>query len=294
MLVETLLRSLPDDKRAVLAEAVDALRAVRGMAAVALGGSYARGTQHPGSDIDLGLYYIEHDPFAIADIRRVAERIAVQPPVVTEFYEWGPWVNGGAWIPTRAGKVDFLYRNVNHVQRVIADAQQGRVELHFAQQPPFGFYSVIYLAETHVAVPLHDPEDLLGALKKTVVSYPSALKQTILREYLWGVEFTLLFARDFAARHEVYNVAGCLTRALSYLTQVLFALNETYFISDKGAIATVAAFPIAPPRYAERVEEVLAHPGSTTQELSRTVALLESLFRDAVKCAPDYQPKYVV
>ena len=47
------------------------------------------------------------------------------PPVVTDFYEWGPWVNGGAWIHTTMGKVDFLYRNLEQGERTIQDAWQG-------------------------------------------------------------------------------------------------------------------------------------------------------------------------
>lgn len=187
---------LPDDKRAVANELLDGLCAVRGVRVIALGGSYARGTDHAGSDVDLGLYYAEHEPFAIEDIRGVAKQSATSRPVVTDFYEWGPWVNGGAWIPTRAGKVDLLYRNLDQLRRVIADAVRGKMELHFAQQPPFGFYSVIYLAETQAARPLYDPHNVLGALQRDVATYPLALKHTIIREYLWGVEFTLLFARD--------------------------------------------------------------------------------------------------
>jgi len=159
-----LLDEIPQDKRALLDDLIVALRDIPGVVAVALGGSYARGTQHAGSDVDLGLYYVEAEPFAIAAVRRVAERIAIRPPVVTDFYEWGPWVNGGAWIPTRAGKIDVLYRNVDQVQRVIDDARHGKIELHYNQQPPFGFHSVVYLAETDVTVPLHDPQDILGAL----------------------------------------------------------------------------------------------------------------------------------
>ena len=51
--------AMPPEKRAVLVEAVERLRWVDGVAAVVLGGSYARGTQHPQSDIDIGIYYRE-------------------------------------------------------------------------------------------------------------------------------------------------------------------------------------------------------------------------------------------
>ena len=289
------IEHVPAPARALIEGLTGALREIPGVAAVALGGSYARGTQHAGSDVDLGLYYAEAAPFSVAAIRRVADHVAVRPPVVTDFYEWGPWVNGGAWIPTRIGKVDFLYRNVDQVRRVIEDARHGKIELHYGQQPPFGFHSVIYLGETEVTVPLHDPQGILLALKRSVSPYPPALQHTIIREYLWAVEFTLLFGRDAAARADVYSTAGCLTRAFSYLTQVMFALNERYFISDKGALQAIAAFPVTVPAYADRVTRVLARPGATAAELSATVADLEALFRDVVALAGDrYRPKYVL
>jgi len=52
--------------------------------------------ERPGSDIDLGLFYSEPAPFSIQHIRKVAEDINdFVGPVVTNSYEWGPWVNGG-------------------------------------------------------------------------------------------------------------------------------------------------------------------------------------------------------
>ena len=50
------------------------LSQVRGVEAIVLGGSYARGTAHERSDMDIGLYYFEREPFAVADVRRVAAR----------------------------------------------------------------------------------------------------------------------------------------------------------------------------------------------------------------------------
>lgn len=70
----------------LVAGIVGKLGKVRGLAAVALGGSHARGTQRPGSDIDLGLYYREDSPFSIQDIQNVAEEIHDVPdPIVTDF-----------------------------------------------------------------------------------------------------------------------------------------------------------------------------------------------------------------
>jgi predicted nucleotidyltransferase len=288
--------ALPTEKRALLRQILDELRSVQGLTAVVLGGSYARGTQHPDSDMDIGLYYAEDAPFAIDDIRQIAQKISTdEPPTVTAFYEWGAWVNGGAWIHTAAGKVDFLYRNVDHVRRVIQDAQAGQVQFDFFQQPPYGFHSVIYLAETAACLALHDPQHVITALKQSVAVYPAALKQTIIRDSLWGADFTLSHAQTFARQADVYNTVGCLTRTLSYLTQVLFALNETYFMSDKKAIPIIESFAIKPPDYGARVSRILAGPGDTSAALSSAVHALRQLFDEVSRNAQTgYTPKYTL
>jgi predicted nucleotidyltransferase len=73
------------------------LGAICGVKAVVLGGSHARGLAHTGSDIDLGVFYSESDPFSIQCIRELAGELNdTAAPIVCGFYEWGPWVNGGA------------------------------------------------------------------------------------------------------------------------------------------------------------------------------------------------------
>ena len=112
---------VPADNMRLLDEIVAALRAVPNVVAVVLGGSYASGLANANSDLDIGLYYPESAPFAISQVRSIAERCSTTDslPVVTGLYEWGPWVNGGAWINTSVSKVDFLYRNLDQVQAVI-------------------------------------------------------------------------------------------------------------------------------------------------------------------------------
>jgi hypothetical protein len=159
------LSSVPEIKRIPLKELVSDLARVPGIAAIVLGGSYAAGTQREGSDMDIGLYYLAEAPFEIAEIKKIAEHIAVHPATVTGFYEWGQWVNGGAWIQTMAGKVDFLYRNINQIEHAIDNALLGIVEHDYAQQPTHGFFSIIYLAETDVCIPLYDPLQHIARLK---------------------------------------------------------------------------------------------------------------------------------
>jgi len=158
--------------------------------------------------------------------------------VVTTFFEWGSWVNGGAWLTVGGQRVDFIYRSLEHLERVIADAEAGRYELDYAQHPPFGFFSATYLGEIATCIPLFDPEAWLDMLKRRVAHYPEALRRAVIQHYLWAAEFGLAaFAHKFASGADAYGTASCLTRAVNQLVLVLFALNRKYIINDKRALA---------------------------------------------------------
>jgi hypothetical protein len=287
------LQSLPESKRQLLDQLVAQLSAVKGMASIVLGGSYASGSHTPHSDLDIGLYYFESSPFSINEVRCIAEAASASGAVtVTDYYGWGAWVNGGAWIHTPQGKVDFIYRNVEQVRRTIADAHQGIYHHDYDQQPAHGFYSVIYLAETRICIPLFDPQGLIADLKRSVEIYPPRLKEKIIADSLWAAEFTFIQARGFAAQGDVYNTAACLTRASASLTQALFALNEKYFLRDKNVMNEIADFSIFPPGYVDQVNSILACPGGTSLELEKSVGELEVIWRSVVSLAGNYRPQF--
>ena len=286
--------NLPEQKHSLLEQLVEQLSKVKGVSAIVLGGSYASGLHHETSDIDIGVYYFPANPFSITDIQSIAKNVSANgDATVTGFYEWGDWVNGGAWIQTPHGKVDFLYRNLDQLQKTIADAQQGILIHDYDQQPTYGFYSVIYLAETQICIPLYDPDKLITKLKNSIAIYPAKLKQRIIADSLWSAEFTLLHARGFAVQADIYNTVGCLTRAVSNLTQALFALNEKYFIRDKKVLDIVANFPILPSNYIQKINLLLAYPGSTAQEITKSVRNLEEAWLSVVSLPEtQYVPKF--
>jgi hypothetical protein len=262
-----------------------------------LGGSHARGRAQPGSDSDLYILYSEAAPFSIQSIRELAEVVNDTPqPVVTHFYGWGPWVNGGAWLTIGRQRVDFVYRSLEHLERVIAEAEAGRYEQHYAQQPPFGFFSGAYLGEIAVCIPLFDPEVRLEALKRRVADYPEALRQAVVQDYLWQAEFGLAaFAPKFAGRSDAYGTAACLTRAVNQLVMVLFALNRKYLMDDKTALSEVAAFEHAPREFGPRVQKTLGQLGSSPKELDAAVESVAQLFRETVELTHGlYQPRFTL
>lgn len=287
--------NMPADKIRMLGLIADALRAVPNVVAIVLGGSYASGLARADSDLDIGLYYRESLPFSVSEVWALAERYSTSSsqPTVTGFYDWGPWVNGGAWIETPAGKVDFLYRNLNQVQTVVDEGHQGVWRHDYDQQPPYGFRSVVYFGEIDICVPLHDPGREIARLKQLVAEYPEALRDRIVQDGLWGAEFSLLFGRRFSDSSDVCNAVGCMTRVAHFLMQVLFALNRCYFVSDKSANQLIDKFPIRPNDFTSRLAAVLASPGINPAGLNKSMELLSALWLEAVDLTKGtYKPRW--
>lgn len=276
------LDGLSEAQAALVREHADALARVSGVAALVLGGSFARGRPRTDSDIDLGILYSDAQPLDLAALRALARRFDDTPdPTVSELYEWGPWVNGGAWLRVGGQRVDWLFRNLEQLERVIADAEAGRFEDHYAQQPPYGFQSVMYLGDLASCRVLHDPGGRIAALRRRVASHPEPLRRALLERRLAGVEFNLrAFARPAAQRGDVYYTVGCLTRGVAYLVQALFALNRCYLVNEKTALAEIADFALCPDRFSERVRALLGAPGHDAARLVESVDELESLYRE--------------
>jgi predicted nucleotidyltransferase len=291
------VKQLSPSQRGLVTSLTKRLGAICGMRAVVLGGSHARGRARPDSDIDLGLYYSERDPFSIQSLRELAQELNDTPsPVLTSFYEWGPWINGGAWLTIDGQRIDLLYRSLEHVERVIAEAECGRYEIHYLQQPPFGFFSGTYLGETAVSIPLLDPESRLEPLKRRVAVYPEAFRRAVVQDFLFMAEFTLTaFAPKFAARSDSYGTASCLSRAANELVLALFALNRKYPINDKTALLEITDFELVPPEFASRVQNTFAHLGASPADLLAAVQTMTQLLRDAINLAGGlYQTRYVL
>jgi predicted nucleotidyltransferase len=291
------VKQLSPEQRELVSSLSQRFGEIGGIRAVVLGGSYARGRAQPGSDIDLGILYSEAAPFAIQSVRDLAEDVNdTAGPAVTDFYQWGPWVNGGAWLTIGGQRIDFLYRNLEQLERVIAGAEAGRYEVHYLQQPPFGFFSGTYLGEIAVCIPLFDPEARVDVLKRRVADYPEALRQAVVQDYLFLAEFGLTaFAPKFAIRSDGYGTAACLTSAVNQLVLVLFALNRKYLINDKTALAEVAEFESAPIEFGPRVQKTLGYLGASPTELLTAVESIGQLLRETIALTEGlFHPRFTV
>lgn len=251
---------------------VKSLKQVDGVTALAIGGSFARGTATPTSDIDIGLYYHDETAFKIDDIRVIAEQFNDEPnPTVADFGGWGKWVNGGAWLTIEGQRADFLYRSIDSLQHWIKQSKNGIIELDYYQQPATGFYSYIYLSELSICVPLWDENDILEKLKSQIKVYPPELRAKIIKEFSWLCDFNLYHAGVAAKRGDMYMLVGCLHNALAAVIQIIYAKNKRYFLSDKSVLAEIMSFDKSLPQFDVTVAQVLNKPDSASVQHLRNI-----------------------
>lgn len=262
------------------ARVTEALSAVRGVQAIALGGSHSRGEAGPHSDYDFGIYYDEAD----LDLTALEQALTaldddhrtglLHPPGA-----WGPWVNGGAWLTVGGVPVDILLREIGKVERTIRDCLAGKVTIDFQSGHPFGFVNTIYAAETHYCRPLWQsaaaPLDRLKALLYSEGPYPPRMREATVSRFLWEAWFSLACARTAAHKGDFHYAEGSLFRTVCAWVQVLFALNGRYLMNEKGALARVRELSRRPDEMEDRVREAyrLLADGEAAEAYARLDAL---------------------
>ncbi|MYZ37372.1 MULTISPECIES: nucleotidyltransferase domain-containing protein [unclassified Streptomyces] len=250
------------------------LTRVRGVRAVTLGGSRARGTHRPDSDWDLGVYYrggnggIDggHSGLdraasglgraALAELAELAAEMTGSPVEVAGPGEWGPWVNGGAWLSVDGVAVDWILRDLHRVERVWEQCREGRFEVGTQPGHPLGSWSPAYAGEVALCRVLADPTGELTALREAARAYPEPLRRA-LAEAAWEADFSVAAARKSAGAGDALHVSLCLSRAFGILVQALLAHHRVWCLNEKGATATAAALPDTPPDFAARIARAL-------------------------------------
>ncbi|QHW29546.1 nucleotidyltransferase domain-containing protein [Paenibacillus rhizovicinus] len=265
-----------------IANCVDSLKQVRGISAIVLGGSRARGTASPTSDIDIGIYYDPAIGLDIAGLRRVASAIDDEhrDNLVTEIGGWGPWINGGGWLTVDRMPVDFLYRDLNQVSQVIADCVTGTITIDYQPGHPHGFVNAIYMAEIALCNVLWDPTGVVGELKGRTRPYPPGLQKATIGKFFWEATFAIDNGYKAIYKNDLAYVAGSCFRAVASLNQALFAMNESYLMNEKGAAAIADSFRIVPERYFQRTNAIFASISEDEGNLKTAIQMLRELIQE--------------
>lgn len=268
-----------DDTIQVVKEELDGLPGVVG---IVLGGSRARGTHSPDSDIDIGIYYDESKGFNTNDIGKAASNLndVKKDHLITSLGEWGEWINGGGWLVVHGYHVDLIFRDIKRVSKVIDDCLSGVVSIHYQTGHPHGFLNAMYMGELAVCNILSDPEGTLNELKKKTEPYPEKFKEAMIQYFSFEASFSLMFMEANANKDDISYVMGHCFRSISCLNQVLFAKNEVYCINEKKAVAMIQDFPIKPMNYKKRIDEIVSLLSTDSDKTNQAVKNLKDLISE--------------
>ncbi|MFJ9003368.1 nucleotidyltransferase family protein [Streptomyces canus] len=238
----------------------DRLAALPGVRAVALGGSRAQGTARPDSDWDLAVYY--RGAFDPADLRAVGWE-----GEVSEIGGWGGGVfNGGAWLTIDERRVDVHYRDLDVVERELAEAEEGRFRVepllfHLAGIPTY--LIVAELAINHV---------LRGDLPRPA-TYPPKLRASAAARWRDTAHLTLAYAgANHAPAGRLTETAGALATSAVQMGHSVLAGRGEWVTNEKGLLERAGL---------RGVDGIIGGMGTEPESLSAAISEAEALFDTA-------------
>jgi predicted nucleotidyltransferase len=235
----------------------DRLASLPTVQAVALGGSRAQGTHTPDSDWDLAIYY--RGPFAPADLRALGWE-----GEVSEIGGWGGGVfNGGAWLTIDGRRVDVHYRDLDVVERELAEAEQGRFRLEPLMFHLAGIPSYLVVAELAVN------QVLRGQLPRPA-AYPEKLRTTAAERWHGTAGATLTYAKaNHAPAGRLTEVAGAIATAAVQAGHGVLAGRGEWVTNEKRLLERAGL---------RQVDDILEGLRAQPEALLRAVADAQALF----------------
>jgi predicted nucleotidyltransferase len=256
------------DDGAFLAHVADRLGDLPAVQAVTLGGSRAEGTHRPDSDWDFSLYYRgRFDPQTLRDIG--------WPGAVSEIGGWGDGVfNGGAWLEIDGRRCDVHYRDLDTVDRELAESSEGRFRIEPLMFHLAGIPSYLVLAELAVK------HVLRGQLPTP--HYPAALRARAPGVWWNRADRTFGYAH---ANHAPYGrlaqSAGLVAQAASQAAHAVLAARGQWVTNEKTLLTRAGL---------RQIDDLLATASPGPETLRELVEQARAHCRAAVEAAGRAKP----
>lgn len=208
-----------------------------GRYAVSIGGSHGKGTHDGRSDVDFRIFCDD----------------VLGAPKHWETDEWKAFDSAvHSW---RARGIDIDYCWIRTIKDIEAqmDAWLGG---NLSPEPlVWAIWGYHLLTDIQNQMVIDDPSGIISAWKKKLASYPQPLKKAILRKHLDSLRY---WRNDYhylskVQRKDAVFLAGLTSKLVHDLVQIIFALNETYYIGDGNNLSYMERFAIKPADFSARV-----------------------------------------
>ena len=230
--------------------------------AISVGGSLGKGTW---------------DSRSAVDFRLLTDRKLIYPNEQPEL-----WVDYYAAIERwkkQGINIDGVWpRTVGEIDAAIDSWFSGTIHPGEKVWTIWGYYVLTDINNQYV---IEDPYGIIAAWKERLRVYPAAMKQAILAKNMASLRY---WQPDYHYAHKVQRgdvvfLAGISSKLVHEVIQILFALNETYYVGDGANLAFVEKFRIAPANFSARVQAILypQGPEAAANQYSTLVALIDEV-----------------
>ncbi len=211
-----------------------------GKYAISIGGSQGKGTWDSHSDIDFRLFHEKNLPWT-----------DVNPEM---------WVDYFAALERWKGKgvfVDGVWtRRIDVIDKALDRWLDGEIKPDDIFWTVWGYH---LLPDIYHQAEIEDPYGVIAGWKQRLAPYPPKLKKAVLEKHLYSLRY---WRNDYhyankVKRSDVVFLAGLSARLVHDIMQVLFALNETYFVGDGQNLDFAEQFTIKPEHLSTRIHAIL-------------------------------------
>lgn len=261
-------RAFPGQLRELIDEFVRIIRTWQvGRYAIAVGGSRAKGTSDSRSDVDFRFYHEADLPG-----RASAPETWAQYDAAIERWRERKIIVDGIW-PRRIDRISAA------LDRWLGGEAQ-------ADEMVWCVWGYHILPDIYHQTIIDDPFGVIAAWKARLQPYPPPLKAALLKKHLASLRY---WRSDYhyaskVRRGDVVFLAGLTARLVHDMMQVLFALNETYFVGDGQNLDFARRFEHRPNDLEERVAAIL-YPRSGEGVFEAQYAAVCSLVDDVLELA---------
>lgn len=242
-----------------------------GKYAIAIGGSRGKGVWDNRSDVDFRFYHEAELPGRDSEPEIWAEYHAA----LDRWRKRGVIVDG-IW-PRRIDKI------ASALDRWLGGETR-------ADEMVWCIWGYHILADVYHQMIVDDPFGVIAGWKRRLQCYPRQLKAALLEKHLASLRY---WRNDYhytnkVKRADVVFLAGLSARLVHDMMQVLFALNETYYVGDGHNLDFARGFRHRPDNLEGRIRDIL-YPGGLENVFLEQHAAISSLIDDILQLVAEVE-----